>query len=208
MLNRILDDSARIEYALAIAELWKFAPEMMKRKLERANVQQAFVYDTVKKFAQLTDEILSVGAYEDTAYESLKNQGYKVLGLDPCLGTGTLEEAISAKYKVVFSTSVLEHVQNDEEHVRCMCRSIQPSGYGIMTVDFQPGYVPGSSRLPTTDFRFYSKEDLVNRIIPVIREEKCELVDSPNWDCKTVDFEWEGIPYTFATMVFQKDANT
>src|SRR5947207_4599405 len=208
MFNRILDDQARAEYAPAIDELFVHAPVMMTRKLPRANVQQAFVYDTVKKFAKPDDHMLCVGAYEDTAYESLKNQGYSnITPLDPVgFGTATLEEFSknTCQYAIVFSTSVLEHVADDEEHMRCMCKSIALGGYGVMTLDFQPGFKPGD-RVPTTDFRFYTKEDLMNRLLPIIREYGCELVDAPQWDCDNVDFEWEGIPYTFATLVFTKE---
>jgi hypothetical protein len=81
--NRILDDQAREEYANAIQTLFKTSPEMMKRKIPRANVQQGFVLDTVRNFAKANSKILSVGCFEDTAYEALLKLGYKVEGIDP-----------------------------------------------------------------------------------------------------------------------------
>ena len=49
--NRILDDAARRMYAPIISFLHSIAPEAMARKIEAANVQQAFVFDAVQSLS-------------------------------------------------------------------------------------------------------------------------------------------------------------
>src|SRR5579862_5128650 len=73
-LNRILDDKAREQYQPAIDALFQLTPRLMERKIPRANIQQAFVFDTVLKFAAArpASGILCVGGFEDTAAPGFK----------------------------------------------------------------------------------------------------------------------------------------
>jgi hypothetical protein len=75
--NRILDNSAREHYREAIEHLSEFAPDTLTRKIPEANIQQAFVLDTVLKLSCLFDKpkVLCIGSYEDTAADSLKKLG-------------------------------------------------------------------------------------------------------------------------------------
>ncbi len=59
----------------------------MSKKIPEANVQQAFVFDTVYRFLKEynSPKILCVGSYEDTAAMSLKRMGYKIEDIDPVL---------------------------------------------------------------------------------------------------------------------------
>ncbi len=85
--NRILDDRARILYNPAIQVLHKLVPLTMAKKIERANVQQAFVFDTVYRFSKEYDhpKLLCVGSYEDTASMSLQKAGFDVEEIDPMI---------------------------------------------------------------------------------------------------------------------------
>jgi len=85
MFNIVLDDVERKRYESSIQELKDRCPEIMKRKIPEANVQQAFVKDAVEHFSRNKKDlnILCVGCYEDTAYEALKAKGYNVTGIDP-----------------------------------------------------------------------------------------------------------------------------
>ena len=50
---------------------------------------------------------------------------------------------------------------------------------------------------------FYTKSDLEKRLLSCIPG--CELVDSPQWDCPSPDFNYLGkYQYTFATFVIRK----
>ena len=49
-LNRILDNKARTLYAPAIEKLTELVPKTMSKKIAEANVQQAFVFDTVYRY--------------------------------------------------------------------------------------------------------------------------------------------------------------
>jgi hypothetical protein len=51
-LNRILDDTARTLYAPAVETMTKLVPKTISKKIARANVQLAFVFDTVYKYIQ------------------------------------------------------------------------------------------------------------------------------------------------------------
>ena len=81
--NVILDDAARQRYAPVLAFLHSLAPEIMARKIERANIQQAFVFDAVRALAPTDAKILCVGSFEDTACIALKMIGVGVEEIDP-----------------------------------------------------------------------------------------------------------------------------
>ena len=149
--NRILDDRARFEYAPVMRELEQLEPEVFARKIRRANVQQAFVFDTVRQFASaLTNpKILCVGSFDDTASMALKKVDFKVEEIDPAVNNLSLDafyKLPSTKpnsYDIILSTSVLEHVQDDETFVRQIADLLAPKGVCVLTCDFKEGYRPG-----------------------------------------------------------------
>lgn len=208
--NRILDNNARQQYQSVIEQLSTLAPDIISRKIPEANVQQAFVMDTVIKFISPTNnyKILCIGSFEDTATIALKKLGYTIDEVDPVLNydlstffyqTSTLKNS----YDVIFSTSVLEHVRNDELFISQIVELLAPQGTAILTFDYNDLYQIGDS-IPVEDYRVYTQKDLKKRIIPLLKE--CFLVDDPQWDCPNPDFIYaEKYRYTFATMVFQKN---
>ncbi len=207
--NRILDNAARVQYEPVIKKLFELVPEMMSRKIPEANIQQAFILDTVQKFASqfVSPKILCVGSYEDTAASSLKKLGYRIQEIDPKLNydLGTFYHkpfTVKSSYDIVFSTSVLEHVENDELFMLQIAELLAPGGISVLTCDYNDQYKPGDM-IPQEDFRFYSQKDLTQRILPLLKN--CSLVDAPQWDCPNPDFTYAGCHYTFATFVFQKD---
>ena len=72
----------------------------------------------------------------------------------------------------------------------------------ILTCDYNDQHKPGQPVIQG-DFRFYTKQDLLSRILPLLKN--CSLVDEPHWDCPSPDFELGGFMYTFATLVFKKN---
>lgn len=189
--------------------MWHYCPEMMKRKIERANVQQAFVLNTVVtekvKFIEITPNILSVGCFDDTAYEYLKNASISIVGIDPEINTDlhTFRINSNSKFDIIFSTSVIEHVQDDEEFLDDICKLLERGGVGILTMDFNNDYRPGD-RLPKTDVRFYTKKDLEFRLTKILTDNGCDLVDVPDWSGEP-EFTHDGCNYSFATFVFRKN---
>ena len=209
-LNRILDDKARELYAPAIAKLKELAPKTASKKIARANVQQAFVFDTVYRYlSQYKNlKLLCVGCYEDTASMSLKKMGYAVEEIDPMINYYLQEyftkpTTLKNSYDIIFSTSVIEHDPDDESFIRCISDLLAPGGVAVITCDYKDGWKPGDPK-PEVDARFYTKHDLKDRLLPLMSN--CHLVDEPQWDCPNPDFNYLGkYQYTFATFVVKKN---
>ncbi len=217
-MNIILNGSQRIVYNDVINELFELCPETMKRKIAEANVQQAFVLDYVRKNFNKDSNILSVGAYQDTATESLVKLGYNVTQIDPdnnmFVKTIINKDIINLdlhnyylqntdkKFDCILSTSVIEHVQNDEEFVDDMCKMLNIDGIGVLTCDFNNDYKAGMNK-PHVDYRLYTKYDLLERLNKIIINNGCEIIGEINYD-GIVDFHYENCLYTFATLTFKK----
>lgn len=208
--NRILDNQARAQYAPVIRQLFSLVPEIMVSKIPAANVQQAFVFDAVRKFASSfpSPRILCVGSYDDSASASLKKLGYPIEEIDPEVNGLDLDRffhspsTIKGSYNIILSTSVLEHVPDDELFMTQIAELLAPGGVGILTCDYNDLHKPGDPVIPG-DYRFYTQKDLICRILPSIKS--CSLVDVPHWECSNPDFMFAGYRYTFATLVFRKD---
>ncbi len=205
--NGILNDLARIKYEPSIKDLGFYAPKIIKKKIKRANIQQAFVYDTVKYFARMNSKILCVGGYEDTACYALEKLGYKITNIDPEINCDldsffNSETAKKNSFDVIFSTSVIEHVPDDLKLFAQVVQLLKPGGYGIFTCDFKYDYKVGDYLFPC-NHRFYTKDDLLSRVMPALMD--CSLVDEADWSCSEPDFEHGGLRYTFATLVFRKN---
>ena len=207
--NKVLDDRSRSAYKAALAELSELAPEMLARKIPRANVQQAFALDAVERLvADVTEpRLLAIGSFEDTAVAALKAKGFRLGEVDPNVNGIDLEsfyrspEAVLESYELILCVSVLEHVEDDEGFVRMVADLLAPDGIAIFTVDFSNGY-PADPRKPAIDRRLYNTRDLRDRLMAIIPD--CGLVDIPSWDDGSSDFEYEGCNYAFASWVFRK----
>ncbi|MFN8289569.1 MAG: methyltransferase domain-containing protein [Chitinophagaceae bacterium] len=206
--NRILDNQARSQYENVIRLLCQLCPDEMSRKIPEANIQQAFVFETVRNLSTrfTTPHILSVGSYEDTACYSLQKLGIAVEGIDPVLNydlsTFLTKPGVSTnKYDIIFSTSVIEHVENDQRFVEEIASLLNPGGFAVLTCDYKQDYKPGD-KIPGVDFRFYTKNDLAKRLPSSMPG--CVLYGEQQWDCPRPDFRFENIDYTFATFVVQK----
>jgi SAM-dependent methyltransferase len=208
-INRILTDLDRTIYTPVIDEMINKCPDMMSRKIPRANVQQAFVLDTVRKSMSLFKDIkfplLCVGSFEDTACATLKASGTHVKEIDPDVNGLDLHKFFlmaREKFDIIFSTSVLEHVKNDTLFIEEICKLLKQGGIAIITTDFKDDYKSGDP-LPYSDERFYTSKDITVRLRQIINANDCELVDEP--DYTDVDnFVYQGHTYSFATIVFRK----
>lgn len=203
--NRILTDGDRWLYQGIIDEMAAHSPEMMGRKISSALVQQAFVVNTIRTLVPKGSDILSAGAYEDTAGELLKEQ-YNVVDIDPAINMDLHSYRSvfpNVRVDAVISTSVLEHTVDDQEFIVDICGLLKPGAIAVLTCDYKADYKPGD-KLPTTSNRFYTYDDLLKRLNFIITDNECYLIDSPDYTAKDT-FSWEGIPYSFATYVFRKD---
>lgn len=217
MLNKLLDNSQRIKYKDVIDELFTYCPDTIKNKVPEANVQQAFVLDTVRNFSNKDEKILSVGAYEDTASETLRKLGYNITEIDPLDSVwepknyGNIIKSDlndfyyqnkSEKYKIVFSTSVIEHVEDDEKFIDQICKLLDKDGYAILTCDFNDSYKIGD-RKPEVDYRLYTTKDFIERFFSIINNNNCEIIKPYDWSGNP-DFDNGQAVYSFATFVFKK----
>lgn len=210
-VNRILTDRDRAAYQVEVDLMNKYCPEMMGRKIQDAVVQQAFVLHTVvydfapdfMKKQGRTPKVLSAGSYEDTAGETLKHLAFEVVDIDPALNTDlhTYATQTEDRFDVVISTSVLEHVENDQEFLADAAHLLLPGGLGVFTMDFMDEWTGGAT--PTTSRRFYTHSDLGTRLRNVLLNNGCDLVDEPDYTEKD-RFSWENFNYSFATFVFRK----
>ncbi len=208
-LNRILDNSARELYAPIVSKLFEIVPDMMAHKIPEANVQQAFVLDTVYKFAAVlpAPKLLCIGSYDDTAAASLTRLGFRLEEIDPVLNYDLntffhKPTTTRGTYDIVFSTSVIEHVKDDELFISQIVDLLAPGGVAVLTCDFNDQYKSGDP-LPREDFRFYTQADFEGRFLPLLNN--CSLVGEPHWECPSPDFTYAGCHYTFATFVFSKN---
>lgn len=205
-MNIILTDQQRQKYQSSIDELLVLCPETMQRKLPRANVQQAFILDTIKRTATLNNDLLCVGSYEDTACETLIKLGYKITEIDPVINTDLLNyynNNMNKTYDIIFSTSVIEHVRNDEQFIDRICKLLKPKGYGILTCDFKNDYKKGDPK-PGEDIRLYTKNDLLVRLNKILKTNKCSIYGNIDYDYEP-DFHYETHIYSFATYMFRKE---
>jgi SAM-dependent methyltransferase len=211
-LNRILDDEARQLYKPAEEKLVELVPKTMSKKIDRANVQQAFVFDTVYRYLNEYNDpkLLCVGSYEDTASMALQRLGIAVENIDPMINYFLQEYYTKPStgknsYDIIFSTSVIEHDPDDETFIKCISDLLAPGGVAVITCDYKDGWKPGDLK-PVVDARFYTKHDLEKRLLSYIPG--CEPVDLPQWDCPHPDFNYLGkYQYTFATFVIRKKSN-
>jgi hypothetical protein len=208
-INRILTDADRNVLAPVIQSMWNTCPDMMARKISEANVQQAFVLNQVRLLMRYKKDAtcLSVGCFEDTAFETLKREGYDVIGIDPHidfdLHSYLNDKNRVAGYDIVFATSVIEHVKNDEEFIADMCKLLNSGGHGILTTDFKDDYRKGDA-VPSE--RFYTRDDLEVRLRNILKLYNCDLIDEPDWTEKD-SFVYQGHHYSFATFVFRKSSD-
>jgi hypothetical protein len=210
-LNRILDNNARELYKPAIDTMTKLVPNTMAKKIAEANVQQAFVFDTVHRYLSKyhNPKVLCIGSNEDTAAMSLIKMGFKVEEIDPTLNYYLQEyftkpSTIKNSYNIIFSTSVIEHDPDDESFIRCISDLLAPDGVAVITCDYKDGWKLNEP-IPECNARFYTQDDLRERLLPLMSN--CYLVDKPQWDCPFPDFYFGKYQYTFATFVVKKENN-
>ena len=206
-MNKLLNKKEFANYQSALDLLQTHCAEMLSRKIPEANIQQAFTLQTTLDLIPTTGNLLSTGCWEDTATETLKKVGYNVIDVDPQINTDLKtyfdnNPSIHGKLDGVVSTSVIEHVEKDEEFIDCICKLLKSGGYGIVTMDYNNGYLNGGVSKPNEDVRLYTEFDLRIRLNNILEDNECELLEA-DYNGEN-DFCYAGHWYTFATFVFKK----
>ena len=216
-MNHLLNNSERERLKPAIDELIRLCPEMMSRKIIEANVQQGFVFDTVRKLVAENPSIitvdgcaknvnlLSVGCFEDTAFEGLKKIGYNITGIDPAVNCDLntfFADSSPEAFDFIISTSVIEHVSNDEEFIDNICKLLKKGGFAVLTCDFKDSWKQGDP-MPGEDQRLYTTYDLMVRLNDILINNQCTMVGPIDYTGKP-DFNYCGHEYSFASYVFKK----
>ena len=206
-MNKLLNQKEFANYQTSLSLLQEHCPEMLSRKIPQANIQQAFTLQTALDLTPKGGLVLSAGSWEDTATETLKKLGYNVTDVDPMINSDLKtyfdnNPQVHGKLDSVVSTSVIEHVHNDEEFIDCICKLLKSGGYGIVTMDYNNGYLNGEITKPNEDVRLYTEYDLRVRLNAVLEENGCELLEA-DYSGEN-DFHYAGHWYTFATFVFKK----
>ena len=206
-MNKLLNQKEHANYVAALKLMEEHSPEMLGRKIKEATIQQAFTLQTALDLTPKGGLVLSAGSWEDTATESLKKLGYDVIDVDPAINSDLKTYFDNnpdkhGKIDSVVSTSVIEHVERDEEFIDCICKLLKSGGYGIVTMDYNNGYLNGGVSKPNEDVRLYTEFDLRIRLNNILEDNECELLEADyNGDN---DFCYAGHWYTFATFVFKK----
>jgi hypothetical protein len=207
-MNKILKQTEVDAYKSTYDLMFETSNEMSKRKIFTSLIQHAQMLDYIIQNATQEDKILCVGSYEDVVAEVLQKLGYNITNIDPILNMDLKEYRKihpSSTFKIVFATSVIEHVEDDITFLQDMCYFLEVGGLGVITCDFKPDYQVGD-RLPSTSLRFYTLARL-QMFEALIQKEGCELTTIPTWNESTpdnLDFKWEEIPYTFAGFSFKR----
>lgn len=208
--NRILDNRAREEYKSSLDFIKEIAPQINAKKIPEANIQQAFVFDTAFRVSQPNKssiKILSVGAFEDTAAIALKKLGFHIEFVDPVINYDlstyiTKPNVKDRSFDIIIATSVIEHVEDDEKFINEIANLLKVGGWAILTCDFKEDYKIGED-IPKSNYRFYTKKDLTERLLMNIPT--CKIVGTPDWNCNEYDFLYlNRYRYTFASFVFTK----
>ncbi len=170
MKNRILSEKDKKQFSGIIEDMYKVLPEMMKRKIPGSEVQTAFAIDYLLNRSK-NKKVLCVGSYEDVTCVYLKTKGINIVEIDPVINYDlhTFKSNTKDKFDIIFSVSVIEHVQDDELFIKDICELLNTGGVGLLTMDFLENQ-------PTNDstINFLTVEGIKNGI-RMGREKRMEL---------------------------------
>jgi SAM-dependent methyltransferase len=204
--NRVLMPADREALRPAVAELTRLCPDIMSRKIPEAVFQNAFLYEQVKRFASLADDIILIGGFEDPIGPALRALGFQVTITDPALDGKSAHdvwlEAIHSgrRYDIVVSCSVIEHVADDGQFVQQLYQLLKPGGVALLTTDFNADWRP-HMRPAAPDSRLYTPERLQMLAKKLPAE---SLLSPPTWAPTEAYFDFHGVRYSFCSLAFRK----
>jgi SAM-dependent methyltransferase len=120
MKNRILTNKDRKELESLIKKV--------------SDVQDAFVVDFIyPKFKE--KEILCINTSKDKAFKYLKSLDVNVINIEVDK-LNSFKVHTTLDFDIIFSISIIEHIENDEQFIRDICELLKGGGFGILTTDF------------------------------------------------------------------------
>lgn len=202
--NRLLNKMSVGEFTREIEFFREVCPDLIAKKNKDALSQYAlFLKYLVSKKIQLSElKILCIGSYEDLLTLTLKRLGVFVEEVDPNINF-TLEEFISKptekdkKYDIIFSISVLEHVEDDIEFLRTCEEKLSIGGVQFHTFDF----LESPEFIPSTHFRMYSRKSISLIDTALSRSRMYGAQDYSN---ARYDFFYNQLHYCFASIFFER----
>ena len=207
--NKMLDDRSRIAYRHELADLEKYAPQIIDQRPSQANIREAFALHKARRVLaeRPNGRILAVISQDNAAVQTLQANGYAVdrVAADP--RGAMLEDFYIAgpvplnSYDLILCIGELEHIENDVRFIRILSEFLRPGGVVISVIDFSEAWQPGQP-LPQSDYRLYTTDYIRSRIMPAIPD--CMAIDLPRWQDGEEDFFFENCKYGFAGFVFRK----
>lgn len=192
--NTLLNEKDSALLRPVVEKMQNLVPEI-KRKMQRDNLQHAFVFKYITDNFRKDNVILCVGASEDACCTALKKLRYSVVEIDSSINYDlhTYRKKNSHKrYPVIFSISVINHVPDDEEYIDDMCKLLIPGGTCIVTYNFDHTHKQGLTS------RLYTASDILGRFKEILWKNQCYILGDVDYD-KAV-----GVEYTFGTFIFKK----
>jgi SAM-dependent methyltransferase len=207
MFCRIFRANELGNYAEEVGLMQKYAPEIVAIKYQNSLYQHAAMLHYVLAAATKEMEILCVGSNGDVPAEVLKKMGYTVIGIDPSINVdlATYKKQFPDKrFDLIFSTSVIEHVEDDKQFVLDMAYFLKPGSLCLVTCDFKADFKPGDYKF-ADQFRLYTEKSL-HELATLVCNEGCMLTDTPQWGLTPadMDFELAGLQYSAVGIAFKK----
>ncbi len=184
------------------------------RRARRVDVQQSFVIDAVERLAAdfFEPRILGIGSPDDVCIEALRVKGYVLDLIDLQEGDLAPLRKGAAVHDIVFCTTTLNRMAEDEAFIREVADRLAPGGVAVLPLDIgHPDSSAGSTgeEHPATgvacptEHRLYTPQDIFGRLLPLLPD--CIMFDPPQWDSgdgrETGDQAARSIP---ASWVFRK----
>ena len=203
-MNRCLSVSSLKEFELEINFFNKICPDLIHKKNQLALSQYALLLKFIieKRLNIFKAKILVIGSYEDLLALALKRLGAYVEEVDPNLNF-LLEDFIQkpaedgVKYDLIFSISVLEHVENDINFLKICESKLKKGGFQYHTFDYLPHY----KNLPPTHYRFYS-DTYVEKIRKLLLFSR--MYGEQDYKNYLLDFNYNNLTYCFASILFER----
>jgi SAM-dependent methyltransferase len=176
----------------------------MVGKIEKANIQQAFVLNATMELIPKKSQILCVGAHADPVPITLRALGYSVISIDPTFNYSLAEYKAQDPgcFGGIISTSVIEHVQDDEQFISDICALLAPGGLAILTCDFLDSFKAGDP-VPLTALRLYTSHDIQIRLRTVMARSNTYIYGECDYTGRD-NFEHNGCSYSFASFLMRK----
>ena len=160
----------------------KTVPTIIKEKFYPGLIQHCYMMRAVLFHINKikNPNILCIGSYMDPLAIYLRRLGYWVDDCDPNLNYDFDEllhkpSIVKKKYDLIFSISVLEHVNDDLNLIRLSYKKLKRKGLSIHTVDFKEN----PELIPNTHIRFYN----YNSALKIKEKYKLpEIKNSPKYD--------------------------